>query len=123
MASAGVRVTTTGLAGNVRELERFLYRAQARHQGGLGNEPQMDELGQALHPVIGASSLPELPQNLRQHPDLQGREILLQALKETRFNHTAAAARPGLSLRPIRYRIDRLKTDVPLQESPRLADH
>lgn len=49
-----------------------------------------------------------LPSDLQAHLDQQERAILLQALRETGFNRTAAAAALGLSLRQIRYRIDRL---------------
>jgi two-component system response regulator PilR (NtrC family) len=45
--------------------------------------------------------------------DSQEREILIQALRETGFNRTSAAARLGLSLRQIRYRIARLNIDTP----------
>ena len=39
--------------------------------------------------------------------------MLLQALKETDFNRTAAAARLGLNLRQMRYRIQRLGIVMP----------
>ncbi|MEO7937994.1 MAG: helix-turn-helix domain-containing protein, partial [Burkholderiaceae bacterium] len=52
------------------------------------------------------------------HLDRQEREILVQALRETGFNRTAAAARLGLSLRQIRYRIARLQIDVPADTDP-----
>ena len=54
-----------------------------------------------------------LPRDLQGHLDRQERDILIQALHETGFNRTAAAARLGLSLRQIRYRIARLSIDVP----------
>ena len=37
----------------------------------------------------------------------------MQALQENGFNRTATAARLGLSLRQIRYRIDRLNIALP----------
>ena len=55
-----------------------------------------------------------IPDNLQDHLDRQEREILVQALRETGFNRTAAAARLGLSLRQIRYRIARLQIDEPV---------
>jgi two-component system response regulator PilR (NtrC family) len=54
-----------------------------------------------------------LPVDLQRHLDLQERDILIKALQETGFNRTAAAARLGLSLRQIRYRIARLNIDMP----------
>lgn len=49
-----------------------------------------------------------LPADLQQHLDEQERAILVRALAETRGNRTAAAAKLGLNLRQIRYRISRL---------------
>ena len=37
----------------------------------------------------------------------------MRALRETGFNRTATAARLGISLRQIRYRIDRLNIAMP----------
>ena len=54
-----------------------------------------------------------IPIDLQAHLDRAEREILIQALHETGFNRTAAAARLGLSLRQIRYRIARLHIDTP----------
>jgi len=54
-----------------------------------------------------------LPADLQGHLDRQEREILIKALQETGFNRTAAAAKLGLSLRQIRYRIARLNIDTP----------
>jgi len=54
-----------------------------------------------------------LPADLQDHLDRQEREILIKALQETGFNRTAAAAKLGLSLRQIRYRIARLNIDTP----------
>jgi two-component system response regulator PilR (NtrC family) len=54
-----------------------------------------------------------IPSDLQGHLDNQERDILVQALRETGFNRTAAAARLGLSLRQMRYRIARLNIDMP----------
>jgi two-component system response regulator PilR (NtrC family) len=59
-----------------------------------------------------------LPTDLQGHLDQQEREILVKTLKETGFNRTLAAARLGLSLRQIRYRIARLRIDVPRDDDP-----
>lgn len=116
------------LKGNVRELENLLHRAVALSEGGA---LQIDVLGEQTMPAAlladapvtvattAAQPLDEampsivIPDNLQDHLDRQEREILVQTLRETGFNRTAAAARLGLSLRQIRYRIARLQIDEP----------
>jgi two-component system response regulator PilR (NtrC family) len=85
----------------------------------LRMEPAMRPLAtQPLAHVPPQASVPEeeqitLPGDLQGHLDSQEREILIQALRETGFNRTAAAARLGLSLRQMRYRIARLHIETP----------
>jgi two-component system response regulator PilR (NtrC family) len=73
-------------------------------------------------PVTGQPPLEgnheDIPADLQDHLDNQEREILVKVLLETRFNRTAAAARLGLSLRQIRYRIARLNIDLPQGNEP-----
>jgi len=116
------------LKGNVRELENLLHRAVALSEG---NDLQVDILSEQTMPAP-LTALPEppladatataatsaggvitIPTDLQSHLDRQEREILVQTLRETGFNRTAAAARLGLSLRQIRYRIARLRIDEP----------
>lgn len=87
--------------GNVRELENILHRAVA-----LGE-------GSALHFDAPAEEHVTVPENLQDYLDGQERNILTKVLLETGFNRTAAAARLGLSLRQIRYRIARLNIATP----------
>ena len=87
--------------GNVRELENILHRAVA-----LGE-------GSALHFDAPAEEPVTVPENLQDYLDGQERNILTKVLLETGFNSTAAAARLGLSLRQIRYRIARLNITTP----------
>jgi two-component system response regulator PilR (NtrC family) len=61
--------------------------------------------------TLGAST--PLPSDLQAWLDQQEREILVRALREAGFNRTATAARLGISLRQIRYRIARLNIAVP----------
>ncbi|KQO16287.1 Fis family transcriptional regulator [Acidovorax sp. Leaf76] len=58
------------------------------------------------------SSVP-LPSDLQAWLDQQERDILIRALREAGFNRTATAARLGISLRQIRYRIARLNIAAP----------
>ena len=96
--------------GNVRELENLLHRAVAL---GDGNDLQLD-VGAAYAPEKDSASGGQatqsvvVPENLQSFLDQQERDILIAVLQETGFNRTAAAAKLGLSLRQIRYRIARL---------------
>lgn len=92
--------------GNVRELENTLHRAVA-----LGD-------GSELHFDAPAEEQVAIPENLQDYLDRQERSILTKVLLENGFNRTAAAARLGLSLRQIRYRIARLNIVTPGSEDP-----
>ena len=95
------QLRTRPFNGNVRELENILHRAVAL---GEDSDLHFDEVPQAFVPV---------PENLQNYLDQQERSILTKVLQETGFNRTAAAARLGLSLRQIRYRIARLGIATP----------
>jgi two-component system, NtrC family, response regulator PilR len=119
------------LTGNVRELENILHRALALSDGA---ELEMEAQDMRMYPQdvlmeSGASmhggdalldGLPAaMPSDLQSHLDIQEKAILLQALTECSFNRTAAAARLGISLRQIRYRMVRLGIDaqIPVQSA------
>ncbi len=100
------------LPGNVRELENLLHRAMALSEGEQlllhhVNAPSA-LLTQVASPSTTNQSHTELPKDLQAHLDEQERQIIARALKDTGFNRTAAAARLGMSLRQIRYRMARL---------------
>ncbi|WP_439586202.1 sigma-54-dependent transcriptional regulator [Hydrogenophaga sp.] len=115
------------LPGNVRELENLLQRALALSSGetlepedfGDADDPsevptQPDQLPEHGAPGAQASRPPEhIPADLQAYLDEQERQVLLKALRECDFNRTAAAARLGLNLRQIRYRIQRLGIAMP----------
>jgi two-component system response regulator PilR (NtrC family) len=117
------------LHGNVRELENLLHRAVALCDGdelqladfqSSSSGPVPLDVRQPDNPIeptipVGQSDI-RLPTDLQGHLDQQEREILIKSLRETGFNRTLAASRLGLSLRQIRYRIARLKIDVPRDE-------
>ena len=70
----------------------------------------------ALTPTAADSPPPPpdpLPFDLQAYLDEQERAILMRALEDNQFNRTATAARLGLSLRQIRYRIERLNIPIP----------
>jgi two-component system response regulator PilR (NtrC family) len=100
-------------SGNVRELENMLHRAVA-----LGEPtelhleaPLVAQAGQTVEPVV-------VPDNLQDFLDGQERGILSKVLQETGFNRTAAAAKLGISLRQMRYRIARLNIVTPNGDDP-----
>ena len=110
------------LKGNVRELENLLHRAIALSEGDeLQVEAAMPETPDGFktkQPSPATSALPDtgadsLPHDLQSWLDQHERQILVRALRETGFNRTATAARLGLSLRQIRYRIARLNIATP----------
>lgn len=128
------RIAQYPLTGNVRELENLLHRAVALSDGdelfvesgqhspeaptsALAATPQGADSNEAPRPAVTAPAT--LPSDLQAWLDQQEREILVRALRETGFNRTATAAKLGISLRQIRYRIDRLEIATPhSSESP-----
>ncbi len=121
-AQAMAQLAQHPLSGNVRELENLLHRAVALCDG---HALQLDDLqDQASAPMplaaLAPPDDPSVPADLQSHLDQQERGILIKALRDTGFNRTAAANRLGLSLRQIRYRMARLKIEVPhsLDDSP-----
>jgi len=127
------RLAQHPLDGNVRELENLLHRAVALNDGDELHIDLMGTLPTATRsdaaptepttaPVVAPATVPAaepkpapppLPSDLQAWLDQQEREILVRALHESGFNRTAAAARLGMSLRQIRYRIARLGISTP----------
>ncbi len=112
------------LPGNVRELENLMQKALALRTGSVlrlidfddtAADPNAPDEPHPPPPQTTATPQPSaeagaapIPSDLQQYLDEQERQVLLRALQETQFNRTAAAARLGLNLRQIRYRIQRL---------------
>jgi two-component system response regulator PilR (NtrC family) len=108
------------LWGNVRELENLLHRAIALSEhNDLQLESPTQQVPDQAPRLTAADTLPMpegpsiIPSDLQSHLDNQERDILVQALRETGFNRTVAAARLGISLRQMRYRIARLHIETP----------
>ena len=105
--------------GNIRELENILERALALTEGDIigpedlhlkevpgKTEPGKTEPGKSEH---GQQEQHEAETNSLEH-QLDGveRKAILDVLEQTRWNRTAAAKILGLSLRALRYRLQKL---------------
>jgi two-component system, NtrC family, response regulator PilR len=92
--------------GNVRELENIIERALA-----LCNGEEITATDLHLLPVATKSAVSEIESNkypLTDYLDRVERDAILEALRQTGFNRTAAAGTLGISYRSLRYRLARL---------------
>ena len=106
------------LPGNVRELENLLHRALALSADGELNFDEIDMPPCADEPSAQGEDQPSpsgcaVPADLQTWLDEQERTVITRVLNETGFNRTAAAARLGLNLRQMRYRMARLAIAAP----------
>ena len=120
------------LHGNVRELENLLHRAVAlsdgdglqvdaaspEHRAPEPSTPVRSAYAPAASLAGGGEFTDDLPTDLQAWLDQQERDILVRALRGAGFNRTATAARLGISLRQIRYRIARLNIAAPHDPEP-----
>ena len=90
--------------GNVRELENMLERAVTLCSSGTIGEADLNlrEVADDTLPRIATAT------HLGSQVEDVQRQAIIQALKKTRYNKTAAAKLLGLSLRQLRYRIAKL---------------
>ena len=114
--------------GNVRELENILERALTWVEGGAiqaadlslpetnNVEPLPATSGESKETLPSAAQPAEQnsaavtngDNDLEAQLEAQQREIITQALEETRWNRTAAAKKLGITFRALRYRIKKL---------------
>ena len=90
--------------GNVRELENLLERAVTLCTTGAIGEADLRTRRDSAAPASGVVDLGN------QVEDVQ-RQAIVEALKKTRYNKTAAARLLGLTFRQLRYRIKKLGID------------
>lgn len=105
--------------GNVRELENILERACALCEGG---KIAIDDLGlpgattnRPLPPQLQPEATDgtpdpdqQTPQQLEAYLEQIERNVLSKTLEETHWNRTLAAKKLGITLRSLRYRMDKL---------------
>ncbi len=111
-ADAIARLRTHDFPGNVRELENVLERALALGSDAaigaedLHFEPVREDAGVARSPrPVGDLAL---PLSLSDHLASVERELVERALHQARYCRRRAAALLGISLRQLRYKIQRL---------------
>jgi len=112
------KLAAYGYPGNVRELENILERAVALS----GDEPiSADDIQirKSTNPATMDSPMAEpagvdsatTGDRLGDRLESVERDAIIKALEETRYNKTAAARSLGLTLRALRYRLQKLNID------------
>ena len=96
--------------GNVRELENMLERAYTLCEHERIEARDLRLADSSLPSDGGETSLAQVD-NLEDYLEAIERKLIMQALEETRWNRTAAAARLGMSFRSMRYRLKKLGID------------
>jgi two-component system response regulator PilR (NtrC family) len=103
--------------GNVRELENVIERGLALCSGHV---IQIEDLQlsppEAVAPTVTSGITGRYP--LTDYLDRVEREVILEALKQTGFNRTAAAKILGVTFRALRYRMARLDIAEPADSRP-----
>jgi two-component system response regulator PilR (NtrC family) len=89
--------------GNIRELENILERSVTLFEG---DTLLIEDLHLPEQPA--ASPAKAVQQPLGDMMEAVEREAIIKALEETRWNRTAAAKKLGMSLRSLRYRLEKL---------------
>jgi two-component system response regulator PilR (NtrC family) len=92
--------------GNIRELENILERATALCDDNNITTEDLQLPGAASTPVVEH-------QGLRETSQLTDKEIVVQALTQNRWNQSATALAIGITLRQLRYRMEKLGLNKP----------
>ncbi|MEW8148071.1 MAG: sigma 54-interacting transcriptional regulator, partial [Candidatus Thiodiazotropha endolucinida] len=94
-----------GFPGNIRELENILERSVTLLEGSelLEEDLHLPE----NHQIKGFQVTESSEQPLGDKMEQVEREAIIQALEETRWNRTAAAKKLGMTLRSLRYRLEK----------------
>ncbi len=93
--------------GNVRELENILERAMTLCEGNRITEDDL-RLTRGGEPLSGEFAQPDFTgQDLETALGESEKQAIIRALEQTRYNKTAAARLLGLTLRQLRYRIQK----------------
>ena len=90
--------------GNVRELENILERAMALCNGDTIEVTDLHLPEASKQTEMMVTPLLDLESHLLEHE----RELILNALEQTKWNRTAAARLLGVSFRTLRYRLKKL---------------
>jgi two-component system response regulator PilR (NtrC family) len=104
-AEAAAKLAAYPFPGNVRELENILERAVALSSG------ERIEAGDIQIQMPAARSAGEGRDALGEQLDSVQREAIQKALEANRYNKTATARQLGLTLRALRYRMQKLGMD------------
>jgi two-component system response regulator PilR (NtrC family) len=92
--------------GNIRELENILERATALCDDNNITTEDLQLPGAASTPVVEH-------QGLRETSQLTDKEIVVQALTQNRWNQSATARAIGITLRQLRYKMEKLGLNKP----------
>ena len=109
--------------GNVRELENIIERAVALATGsliGLGDMPR-EVSGMSAQPTPALVSLPEEGCNLDDVMNEVERRLIVQALDRTGGVRTSASKLLGVTLRSLRYRLQKHGVDDGNEDGPASA--
>ncbi|MCU7854854.1 MAG: sigma 54-interacting transcriptional regulator, partial [Candidatus Thiodiazotropha sp. (ex Lucinoma borealis)] len=90
--------------GNIRELENILERAVTLFDG---DKLEAEDLNLPTN-LKDTSTTDPNPKLLGDKMEQVEREAILEALEKTRWNRTAAAKKLGMTLRSLRYRLEKL---------------
>ena len=95
--------------GNVRELENILERALALADNNLIREQDLQLANRLAEPAADPAADAAPTEDLVL--ETQEKQAIMQALEKTRWNKTQAAKLLGLSLRQLRYRLEKFNIE------------